>query len=336
VQPGVPQVLVGANKHVADSKRGSRIELARWITRTDHPLTSRVWVNRVWKHHLGRGLVATPNDFGTRGTPPTHPELLDWLATEFVRNGWSTNHLHRLIVLSATYRQGEGDTGVKQADPDNRLWTRHLRRRLEGEVLRDAMLAVAGTLNREIGGPMVRVPLEPEVYDLIFTEGEPDGLWHVTPDPKQHTRRSIYLFAKRNVRQPILEAFDQPDTLIPCGERPVSTFAPQALILMNGPLARSQASAFARRLLCEAEGSTAARVTTAYRIALGRPPRQQELATATAFLERQTARLRDRLVARQPIGTPDDLPAGVDPAEAAALADFALALVNSNEFVYVR
>src|SRR5437764_4041414 len=141
------------------------------------------------------------------------------------------------------------------------------RRRLEGEALRDCVLFAAGTLNPRLGGPMVRVPLEPEVYDLIFTEGEPDGLWPVTPDARQHTRRSLYLFNKRNVRLPMLEALDQPDTLTSCPVRPVSTFAPQALILLNGPFMQSQARALAGRLWREAPAG--ARVERAYRLVLG-------------------------------------------------------------------
>src|SRR5205823_6882863 len=154
--------------------------------------------------------------------------------------------------------------------------------------LRDNVLAVTGTLNRKQGGPMIRVPLEPEVYELIFTEGEPDGLWHVAPDPREHVRRTIYLFAKRNVRLPLLEAFDQPDTLTPCPVRPVSTFAPQALIMMNGPLAQAQSKAFAARLLNEAGRDPALLVERAYRLALGRGPRADEARLGTDFLSKQS------------------------------------------------
>jgi hypothetical protein len=305
-----------------DKPRGSltRKDLADWLTRPEHPLTARVWVNRVWQHHFGRGLVATPNDFGARGQRPTHPELLDWLATELPRRGGSTKELHRLIVLSATYRQSSKQA-TQSADPENRLLWRMHRTRLEGETMRDAMLAAAGTLNRAIGGPRVLVPLEPEVYDLIFTEAEPDGLWLTTPDVRQHTRRSLYLFAKRNVRQPFLEAFDQPDTLNPCPVRPISTFAPQALILMNGPLAQAQSKAFAARLLAEAGREPAALIERAYRLALGRPPRDDEARIAGDFLRKQEALLRER---------------GRGDAQAAALADFCLAMFNLNEFIYVE
>jgi len=197
------------------------------------------------------------------------------------------------------------------------------RRRLEGEALRDAMLAAGGTLNHQVGGPMIRVPLEPEVYDLIFSEGEPDGLWRVTPDARQHTRRSIYLFAKRNVRQPLLEAFDQPDTLNSCPVRPVSTFAPQALILINGPLAQTQSRAFAARLLRECGSNETALIERAWRLALGRPPREDEAGIARQFLHDQAALLRGRTIDRER-------------AFSAAAADLCLSLLNLNEFAYIN
>ena len=306
VECGFPRVLLD-ERSAQNRLPAARLDLAKWLARADHPLTARVWVNRIWQHHFGRGIVATPNDFGQRGARPTHPELLDWLATELVRTGWSTKHLHRIVVLSATYRQSS-KMRADAADPDNLLLGRMNRRRLEAEALRDAMLAAAGTLNRQVGGPMVRVPLEKAVYDLIFTEQEPDGLWKVTPDSRLHTRRSIYLLAKRNVRQPLLEAFDQPDTLNSCAMRPVSTFAPQALILMNGPVARKQAKAFAKRLRAEAPNATA-RVQRAFELALGRRPRAEELALALKFL-----------------GPASD---------ADLLEDFCLTLINLNEFAYV-
>ena len=315
----------------------TRLDLARWLTEPDHPLTARVIVNRLWQHHFGQGIVSTPNDFGTHGTRPTHPELLDWLASELVRSGWSLKHLHRLMVCSATYQQRSDPLpDGRGSDPDNRLLWRMNRQRMDGEGLRDCVLAAAGSLNPALGGPMILVPLEPEVYDLIFTEGEPDGLWRVTPDTRQHTRRSIYLFNKRNVRQPLLEAFDQPDTLTSCPVRPTSTFAPQALILLNGPLLQVQSKAFAARLLREAEPNRAVWVEHAYRLALARPPRPEELKTALDFLETQTTLLRERLRLYKPIGVLPGLPPGMDRAEAAALADFCLALLNRNEFAYVR
>jgi len=313
---GFPRILDPA---AASPK--SRIDLANWLVRPDHPLTARVWVNRIWQFLVGRGIVATANDFGTRGARPTHPELLDWLATELPRHGWSTKAIVRMIVLSNAYQQASriADFELRNADsnannqsafskdPENALLWRMNRKRLQAEAIRDAMLAASGTLNRQLGGPMIRVPLEPEVYDLIFTEGEPDGLWHVTPDVRQHTRRSLYLFSKRNVRLPLLEAFDQPDSLNSCAHRPVSTFAPQALILMNGPAARQQSQAFADRLRRECGAAHDRIVDRAFLLALGRAPRDSERAAAKAFLQQLDS-----------------------------LADFCLALMNLNEFVYVK
>jgi Protein of unknown function (DUF1553)/Protein of unknown function (DUF1549) len=317
--------------------RLTRTDLAKWITRPDHPLTARVFMNRVWQHHFGRGIVGTPNDFGIRGEAPTHPELLDYLATEFVANGWRLKPIHRLIVLSNAYRQVSKVPASKQAnkvDPENHLLWRMNRRRIDGEGLRDAMLTAAGTLNPQVGGASVRVPLEPEVYDLIFTEGEPDGLWHVTPDATQHTRRSLYLLAKRNVRLPMLEAFDQPSTLTPCADRSVSTFAPQALILMNGSFAQEQSRAMAANLLRACGPDVDKQITQAYRRAFSRPPTADEMRIATEFLRDQAEIAADRLRARLPAGVPDRLPEGADVPHAVALADFCLALFNANEFVY--
>jgi hypothetical protein len=182
---------------------------------------------------------------------------------------------------------------------------------------------------------MVRVPLEPEVYDLIFTEGEPDGLWLATLDAREHHRRSIYLFAKRNVRLPVLEAFDQPDTLTSCPVRPVSTYAPQALILLNGPLMQEQSKAFAARVLRGASGDETQRVQRAYQLAIGRTPTEDERRVALEFLAAQTQLIRARLRARERVELPAGAPEGSDPAQSAALADFCLALMNRNEFLYV-
>ncbi len=331
-----------------ESAAKTRLDLAKWVTDPAHPLTARVMVNRLWQYHFGRGLVPTPNDFGTRGEKPTHPELLDWLAAELVnpdRKGggdsarpWALKRLHKLMVLSATYRQASDtrpSAAAAKLDPENRLLWRMNRRRLEGEAIRDAMLAAAGTLNREVGGASVKVPLEPEVYDLLFTEDEPVGLWRVTPDPAQHTRRSLYLFARRNVRQPLLEAFDQPDSLGSCAVRGVSTFAPQALILMNGPLAQEHSRRMAARLM--ATGNTPDEwITAAYRRALGRPPTADETKTLAKFLDEQTKLLRANVAAGKPVGDTPGLADTADPVVARALADLCLAVFNLNEFVYVK
>jgi len=322
----------------ASKDKLDRLALAKWLTEPDHPLTARVMVNRLWQHHFGHGLVASANDFGTRGNKPTHPELLDWLAREFVREKWSIKQMHRVMVLSNAYQQASAvrDAKAEKADPDNKLLWRMNRRRLEAETVRDATLTVTGTLNRKLGGPSVRVPLEPEVYDLIFTEDEPDGHWLTTPDTKEYTRRSLYLFNKRNVRLPMLEALDQPDTLNSCPVRPVSTFAPQALILLNGPFMQQQSQAFAARLLRESKADTATLIERAYLLALNRKPSDRELQFSRDFLAEQSELLGDRLRARLPVSIPADIGENVDPALAAAAADLCLAILNSNEFVYLR
>jgi hypothetical protein len=210
------------------------------------------------------------------------------------------------------------------------------RQRLESEILRDAMLAVTGSLTPALGGPMVRVPLEPEVYELIFTEGEPDGLWPVTPDATEHTRRSIYLFNKRNVRLPMLEALDQPDTLNSCAFRPVSTFAPQALILMNGHFVQEQGKALAVKLAKECGPDATKQIEALYRRTVGRAPRPEELKLANEFLDTQTESIRDRIRARLSVGIdPKVLPVGADLAPVRALADLCVVLFNTHEFVYL-
>jgi len=318
---------------------GRRVALARWLTRRDNPLTARVIVNRLWQHHIGRGIVATPSDYGVRGEAPSHPELLDWLATELVEQGWRLKPVHRAIVTSATYRQASASAEVATTqaadDPDNTLVWRMNRRRLEAESLRDAMLAASGELNPKAGGPGVLVPIEKEVEDLIFTEAEVVDLWPETPDPAEHARRSLYLFRKRNVRYPMFDAFDAPDTQSACAQRAVSTHALQALVMLNSDFAAGRAKALAGRVFREAGTETAARVTRLYRVTLGREPKPVEVQRAGKFLAEQSRLLRGQAVESRSLARPTFVPDGTDPAEAAAWVDLALAMLNRNEFVYV-
>ena len=221
-----------------ETTAGRRAALAKWLADPANPLTGRVIVNRLWQYHFGTGLVATTSDFGVRGEPPSHPELLDWLATEMVSAGWRLKPIHRLMVTSATYRQSnKPDAKLAADDPENTLFGRMNRRRLDAEGVRDAMLAVSGELNSKMGGPGVLAPLEKEVKDLIFTEAEVVDLWPVDRDPTEHARRSLYLFRKRNVRYPLFDAFDAPDTQSACPRRATSTHALQALTLLNSDFA---------------------------------------------------------------------------------------------------
>jgi cytochrome c553 len=327
-----------------ETTTGRRLALARWLTRPDNPLTARVIVNRLWQHHFGRGIVATPSDFGVRGEPPSHPELLDWLASELIAQGWRLKPIHRLMVTSAAYRQvsrlsaSSYSVWRKQQaeDPDNTLLWRMNRRRLDAEGLRDAMLAVSGELNLKMGGPGVLAPIEKEVEDLIFTEAEIVDLWPETPDPHEHSRRSLYLFRKRNVRYPIFEAFDAPDTQTPCPQRGVSTHALQPLILLNSDFAIGRAKALAGRLFRESREPRDDRIIRVYRLVLARDPRPEEIEQARAFLDAQAKLLRERSKKSvHPLAAPTFVPPNTDPALAAAWVDFALAMLNRNEFVYV-
>ena len=228
-------------------------------------------VNRLWQYHFGRGIVATASDFGVRGEPPSHPALLDWLASELLAREWRLKPMHRLLVTSATYRQSSRpDPKLAEDDPDNTVLGRMNRRRLDAEGIRDAMLAVAGELNPKMGGPGVVAPLEKEIKDLIFTEAETVELWPEDRDPFEHARRSIYLFRKRNVRYPLFDAFDAPDTQSACPRRATSTHSLQALTMLNSEFATGRARALAARIMCEGGPRTRDRIRRAYRLALAR------------------------------------------------------------------
>ncbi|WP_165250840.1 DUF1549 and DUF1553 domain-containing protein [Paludisphaera soli] len=323
VEPRPPGVILASQRAGAftdesiRAERGStgrRAALARWLADSGNPLVARVIVNRLWQGHFGRGLVSTPSDFGVRGEPPSHPELLDWLAERLIAGGWRLKPIHRLMVESAAYRQSSRPIAkLTELDEENSLLGRMNRRRLDAEGLRDALLAVSGELNLKSGGPGVLAPLEKEIKDLIFTEAEEVDLWPIDPDPAEHRRRSIYLFKKRNVRYPLLESFDAPDNQTACPRRETSTHALQALNLLNGDLALERAHALAERVLREAEPDMASRVRRAYSLVLARPPAEDEVALAASFLDDQRAAH----------------------GEAAAWDDLAMALINSNEFLYI-
>jgi Protein of unknown function (DUF1553)/Protein of unknown function (DUF1549) len=314
-------------------KTGRRAALARWLADPANPLTGRVIVNRIWQHHFGRGIVATPSDFGVRAEPPSHPELLDWLASEAAAGGWRLKPIHRLMMTSATYRQSnQADPNLATDDPENTLFGRMSRRRLDAEGLRDAMLAVSGELNPKMGGPGVIAPLEKEVKALIFTEAEVVDLWPVDPDPTEHARRALYLFRKRNVRYPLFDAFDAPDTQSACPSRATSTHALQALTLLNSDLAAGRARVLTGRILQEGGEDVGACIRRAYQVVLAREPKGLEIDRARTFLKAQTARIRqEKLQSNGPLGEP----LSIDRADAAAWVDFSLALLNCNEFLYV-
>ncbi len=306
VGPRPPSVLVADSEpELSADVADPRTRLAAWLTGPSQPLTARVFVNRVWQHHFGTGLVKTVNDFGTRGDRPSHPELLDWLASSFVSGGWRLKPLHRLIVLSHAYRQGdrsESSAEAVTADPENRLLWHFARRRLTAEEIRDAMLFASGRLQHKVGGPSVMVPVDPDMIRLLYKPSQ----WKVAAAAAEHDRRSIYLIAKRNLRPPFLEVFDSPALMASCARRESSTHAPQALELLNGRLANDLALSFARRLEAECGGDPSKVVSRAFALALARAPTDRERTLALEFLRDQP------------------------------LKEFALAVFNLNGFLYVR
>jgi hypothetical protein len=307
VAPGYLSILEPETAEIGRPAAGSastgrRLTLARWLTSRDHPLVPRVIVNRLWQYHFGRGLVATASDFGTLGELPSHPELLDWLAAELVDGGWSLKHLHRAIVLSATYRQGRANPAMavaaRRIDPENRLLWERQPRRLEAEPLRDAML---------------------------WASGELQALGHVPDAPALAPRRSIYTRLSRNQPDGFLSVFDGPDGSSSLPLRNVTTTATQALLLVNGAWTLDRAGRFAARLEAERPGSFVERVERGFWLALARPPTRDELIESVAFVKQQA-----KTFEAEPGGT--RAPAEV---QRAALLDFCHALLNTNAFLYV-
>ena len=323
LEPEFPRIVAGGVKPKSTSLGRRRAVLAEWLTRSDHPLTTRVIVNRMWQWHFGRGLSASTSDFGVMGDEPLHAGLLDWLATELPRRNWSLKAMHRLIVTSATYRQASRlrsrDSTVTQSwkkslaqDSGNRLWTRMTRHRLSGEAIRDAMLAASGSLSQRRGGPGVRPPLPQELLVTLLK-----NQWPVSKDERDHRRRSIYLFVRRNLRYPIFSVFDQPDTNASCPRRNRSTTATQSLMLLNSRFSLDAAQRLARAVVERTGTNREKQIALAFRRTLGRPPTPIERRFARKFLE------RDAAATQRPGNGP------------AALTNFCLVLFNVNEFVYV-
>lgn len=285
VTPGVPAALDNGVR-IDEPESGlfvpqRRKGLAKWLTSPDHPLLARVMVNRIWQGHFGRGIVSTSNDFGHQGEAPTHPELLDWLSAEFAARGYSVKAMHRLMMLSNTYRMSSEPNASNAAiDADNRYLWRMNRRRLQAEELRDSVLMSAGALNLKAGGPSIAVPLSEEERSGMRDFSQ----WPVHPDPLEHDRRSVYLQVKRSFRLPMFEAFDQPDAVASCSRRESSTVAPQALTLMNSDFMMKQAQRLAA-FLQKAHGETPdAWIQAGTRIVFGRAPSAAEMQRSRAFL----------------------------------------------------
>ncbi|REJ95262.1 MAG: DUF1549 domain-containing protein [Planctomycetota bacterium] len=323
VEPHTPAVLPPLE---FPGDRPSRVDLAGWLVSADHPLTSRVAVNRVWQHLFGRGLVRTENDFGTQGTPPTHPELLDWLAVEFRATGWSQKELLRLIVTSATYRQSSAlRPELVERDPDNRLLARQNRLRHEAEVLRDAALSSADLIDLRIGGPSFRPAVPPDAGAVVSTQWKPE------PGPDQY-RRGLYIVVQRTIPLPYLMTFDAPDGNAFCTRRQRSNTPTQALTLLNGPEFLDCCRSVGRRLVDHGD-SERDRLRRAFLLTLGRLPAEEEVDELKRFIAEQ-----EKLLNRGPELAAEI--AGVDSVnDQAGIQEIALwtcvarVLMNTDEFI---
>ena len=317
VEPGVPSVLgeydVRPEPRAVSSTSGRRTVLAAWIASPKNPLTARVMANRVWQHHFGRGIVATSSDFGFAGQAPTHPKLLDWLASEFIRSGWSVKHLHRVIMNSAAYRRSSADNEQALAvDPQNQLLWRFNMRRLSAEEIRDSILAVNGSLNRKMGGPSIY----PEIPDEVKAGQSIPGQGWGQSSPEDASRRSVYVFVKRSLALPIIASFDGADTDFTCPIRFATTQPTQSLSMINGKFLRSQAETL-RRFAGQHAAST-------------------ELADQVAYcLQRVTQREPTSIEVGRGVQLVASLEEDREMTRDQAMRAFCTVALNLNEFIYV-
>ncbi len=305
-EPTIPKPEPGARSS------GRRSGLADWIASPGNPLTARVMANRIWQYHFGRGIVPTPNDFGKLGEAPTHPELLDWLASELVAGGWTMKRMHQLIMTSNTYRMSaQANDRALRIDPANTLYWRHNMRRLSAEEVRDSMLAVSGQLNPKMAGPSIYPPIPKEV---LAGQSVPGQGWH-TSGPEEAARRSVYVHIKRSLLVPILSHHDQADTDSSCPVRHTTTVPTQALGMLNGEFTNEQATAMAGRLRREAPAGLEAQVRRAIRLTSGREPSAHEVRKDLDFIR--------------------DLRSNANLGEEDALRYYCLMMLNTNEFIYL-
>ena len=325
VEPGFLSIITGGGSAKipppGDGRlsSGRRRALADWIVSPDNPLPARVLVNRIWQHHFGRGIVSTPSNFGRMGTLPSHPELLDWLATEFVRQRWSIKSMHRLLMTSQAYQMAASFSRSPnlERDPNNIYLWRFPMRRVEAEIVRDLILSTSGQLNLEAGGP----PFFPSLPPAVHEEVKRVGKWLLTKEEPSTWKRSVYSYWKRARKYPMFEVFDQPDTMVTCERRNSTTVPTQALTLLNNEFVLLQSKHFAARVRQTAGEAQEAQVKAAYQLALSRDPAPRELADNLRFLDEQRG-----YHAARPEGDPGAL----------ALTDLCNVILNLNEFLYVQ
>ena len=322
--PGIPAIFGTPLSAEVPDRHSTRLDLARWLVSPDNPLTARVTVNRVWMRYFGRGLVETEEDFGTQGTLPSHPELLDWLAVEFIKGGWSMKALHRLIVTSATYRQSSRNRpDLIDKDPQNVLLARQSRLRVEAEIIRDLALSAGGLLNRKIGGPSVRPPQPEGVY--AFTQQAKK--WETSTGSDRY-RRGLYTFFYRSAPYPLFGTFDAPDFQTTCTRRSRSNTPLQSLALANDPVFLECSRGLARRIMQDVPGpfleNLESRLTRAFVLALHRPASPRELNLLHQHAQRQWTRFQ---------AAPAEAAAMADTLEEAVLTSAARVLLNLDSFI---
>jgi mono/diheme cytochrome c family protein len=323
VRPGTPAIL----PPLAAGSKPTRLDLARWLVSPENPLTARVAVNRMWQEFFGRGLVETSENFGTRGDRPSHPELLDWLATEFVSNGWDVKRMHKLIVESATYRQSSRiRPELQDRDPFNKLLARQARLRLSAELIRDSALSVSGLLNPAIGGKSVFPPQPASVGDLAYRNH-----WKESKGADIF-RRGLYVFRKRTMPYPQLAAFDAPDSLTPCTRRERSTTPLQSLTLLNDPVFFEAARGLATRILRDAPADLGQRIDYAFRLCLGRGPTQLEKDRVARYYSDQKQSIAGNPSSIDGFYPPNGVER-IDRAEAAVWVSIGSVLLNMDEFI---
>ena len=337
VQPAFPEAITSEKPDInpLEGSSGRRTALANWLVSPSNPLTARVFVNRIWNQYFGKGIVATVSDFGKAGDKPTNQELLDYLAYNFVKDGWSVKGLHRQILLSSTYRQSSnGREEVAKADPDNKLIAVFPRKRLEAEEIRDSILVASGKLNEQLGGPSVFPPVPANLTGGGNFNQDPS--WTTSKDPKDHARRSLYIFTRRSLPYPLLETFDMANAQQIHSKRDVTTTPLQALTLINSDIVFGWSQALAGRIVNEVGWDEDAQFERLYQILFARAPKEEEKSALKTFLAQHQKTLVEKadegkLALAVPVGVKTK---PEDPLKASAFVDLVHTVVNSNEFVY--
>jgi hypothetical protein len=342
VEPGIPALWGGKDVKLeikpTDKSSGRRTALAKWLSSDTNPLTARVYVNRVWSQYFDKGIVATVADFGRAGQKPTHPELLDYLASRFVEQGWSIKKLHREILLSSTYRQASDERPeVLKADPENKLLAVYPRKRLEAEVIRDSLLYASGLLVDKVGGPSVFPPILKTGDVGKSRDFQGNRAWTVSENQEDWYRRSLYVFTRRSFPYPITQNFDPANPNNPHHKRDVTTTPLQALTLFNSEIVFDWSQALAGRVINEAGNNEDAQLNRVYEILFSRDPNKAERAALKQFLAQQQIAIREKAATGKfEVAVPQGLKdtKGLDPVRIAAFVDLVHTVANSNDFAY--